>query len=86
VVRIELFGVPRLRAERDVYDVEAATLGAALRALALECPALTPAVVEDGRLGSAYLVAVNGRQFTADPDTALADGDVLLLMAAQAGG
>lgn len=89
MVRIELFGVPRLRAERDAFDVEyveASTLGGALRALGRACPALTPAVVDDGRLGSAYLVALNGRQFTADPDTALSDGDVIVLMAAQAGG
>jgi molybdopterin converting factor small subunit len=86
VVRIELFGVPRLRAERDAFTVEADTLGGALVALERACPALTPSVVHAGHLGSAYLIALNGRQFTSDPATALSDGDVLVLVAAQAGG
>ena len=78
--------MPRLRAERDVVDVDAETLGGALRALERACPALCPAVVEGGRLSRAYLVAVNGKQFTDDPRTALCDGDVLVLVSAQAGG
>jgi molybdopterin converting factor small subunit len=86
VIRIELFGVPRLRAECDVVDVDAETLGGALRELERACPALSPGVVADGRLSQAYLVALNGRQFTSDPETALRDGDVLVLVSAQAGG
>jgi len=83
---IELFGVPRLRAGLDVVEVEARSLGEALRALGVSCPALTPSVVDGGRLGAAYLVAINGLQLTADPGTPLAEGDVVVLLSADAGG
>lgn len=86
MVVIELFGVPRLRAGRDAVEVEARSLGEALRALGASCPALAPAVVDGERLGAAYLVAVNGLQLTADPRTPLADGDHVVLLSADAGG
>lgn len=86
MITIELFGVPRLRAGRDALDVEAATLGEAFKALASGCPALVPNVVEDGRLKPFYTVAVNGAIASADPATPLADGDVVLLLSADAGG
>ena len=86
MITIELFGVPRLRAGRDALEVEATSLGEALTALGAACPALAGAVVHEGRLRSHYLVALNGRQFTADPGTPLAPGDVLVLLSADAGG
>ncbi len=86
VVVIELYGVPRLRAGRDAVPVEASSLGEALSALGACCPALAPSVIDGGRLGPHYLVAVNGLQLTVDPATPLADGDVVVLMAADAGG
>ena len=86
MVTIELFGVPRLRAGRDAIAVEAASLGEALAALAIACPALAPAVVRSGRLSPHYLVAKNGLQLTADPETPLAPGDTLVLLSAEAGG
>ncbi len=86
MVVIELYGIPRLRAGRDALEVEARSLGEALRALGARCPALAPAVVDGERLGPSYLVAVNGRQLTADPATPLTDGDVVVLLSADAGG
>ncbi len=86
MVTIELFGVPRLRAGRDVVEVEAASLGEALAALGLECPSLEGPVVASGRLLSHYLVARNGVQFTADPATSLSPGDTLVVLSADAGG
>lgn len=86
MVLIELYGVPRLRAGRDTLEVEARSLGEALRALGANCPALAPSVVDGEQLGACYLVAVNGLQLTADPRTPLADGDVIVLLAADAGG
>ena len=86
MVTIELFGVPRLRAGKDAFCVPAASLGEALRALGQVCPALSPSVVDGERLQPCYLVAVNGVQFTADPRTPLADGDVVVLVSAEAGG
>ena len=86
MITIELFGVPRLRAGRDALCVDAASLGEAFRALGEACPSLAPSVVDGGRLQPHYLVAVNGTQFTADPATPLTDGDVVVLVSAEAGG
>jgi molybdopterin converting factor small subunit len=86
VVTIELFGLPRLRAGREAITVQAASLGQALRALGAACPALSPSIVDGDHLKPAYLVALNGTQFTADPATPLSDGDVVVLLSADAGG
>lgn len=86
VVTIELFGVPRLRAGREVVAVEAASLGQALAELCAACPALEPSVVERGALKPHYRVAINGTLLTADPATKLSDGDVVILLSADAGG
>jgi molybdopterin converting factor small subunit len=86
VVTFELFGVPRLRAGRDVVAVEATSLGEAFRELGAACPALDPSVVEGDRLKPYYLVAINGTVLTADPKAPLADGDTVVLLSADAGG
>jgi molybdopterin synthase sulfur carrier subunit len=86
VITIELYGVPRLRAGRAQVEVEASSLGEALRALVETCPALAGMVVDGGRLAAHYLVALNGRQLTVDPRTALSAGDVVVLLSADAGG
>jgi sulfur-carrier protein len=86
MVTIELFGVPRLRAGRDAVAVEARSLGEAFAALARACPTLAPTVVDGDRLQPFYLVAVNGVHFTSDVGHPLVDGDVVVLLAADAGG
>jgi molybdopterin converting factor small subunit len=86
MITIELFGVPRLRAGTEAVSVEARSLGEALAALGEACPALASALLHDGKLSPHFLVALNGRQFTADPGTALSPGDVLVLLSADAGG
>ncbi|MEO7327472.1 MAG: MoaD/ThiS family protein [Minicystis sp.] len=86
MITIELFGVPRLRAGTDAVRVEARSLGEALTALEEACPALASGLLREGKLSPHYLVALNGRQFTADPGTQLSPGDVLVLLSADAGG
>jgi molybdopterin converting factor small subunit len=86
VVRIELFGVPRMKADRSEVTVDADTIGKALCALVEACPSLSPSVVDQGILSPAYLVALNGKHFTSDVGAALADGDVLVIVSAHAGG
>lgn len=86
MITIELFGVPRLRAGTAAIEVEAGSLGQALEALGLACPARGAALLREGKLSPHYLVALNGRQFTADPTTPLSPGDVLVLLSADAGG
>jgi molybdopterin converting factor small subunit len=86
MITIELFGVPRLRAGVASVQVEAGSVAAALRGLGRLCPALDGPVVAGGTLHPAYLACKNGTEFVSDPATTLADGDVLLVMAADVGG
>jgi molybdopterin converting factor small subunit len=86
MITIELFGVPRIRAGLGRLTLEASTVGAALTGLGEQCPALDGSVVREGRVEAAYRLCLNGEQFINDPGTPLADGDVLLLLAADVGG
>ena len=85
-VTIELFGMPRLRAGVGKLTVEAATVGAALDALAKVCPALEGSVLAGGTLHPAYTLNLNGERFVADPGTPLADGESLILLTVDVGG
>jgi molybdopterin converting factor small subunit len=85
-VAVEFFGVPRLRAGTARLEVEAATLAEALRAVADRCPALAGTVIRGDRVHPAYRVCLNGDRFLDGPGTPLAEGDALLLLAADAGG
>ncbi|MDI1484217.1 MoaD/ThiS family protein [Polyangium sp. y55x31] len=86
MVTIELYGVARLRAGREVIEVDARSLGDALVALGAACPALERVIVAGGRLAPGWLVALNGAQITADLATPLGEGDVVVLVSADAGG
>ena len=86
-VHVELFGVPRLRAGARRLAVEAADIGAALRALSRACPALVGSVLSsEGSLQPAYTLNLNGQRFTTDPSTPLRDGDSLIVLAVDVGG
>ncbi len=86
-VHVELFGVPRLRAGVSRLAVEAADIGAALRAISRACPALLGSVLTgEGSLQPAYTLNINGQRFTTDPATPLQDGDSLILLAVDVGG
>ena len=78
-MRIELFGVARARAGCEVVEIEAATLGDALRSLLETFPGLAP---EAGHLR----FNLNGERFVSDPALALGPRDTLVVMGAQAGG
>jgi hypothetical protein len=86
MVTIELFGVPRVRAGTGAVRVDAVSLAEALRGAARLCPALEGSVIAGDALHPAYLACLNGEHFVSDPATPLADGDVLLVMAADVGG
>ena len=85
-ITFELFGVPRIRAGVARVDLEASDLASALRGLGLACPTLEGTVLRDGGVHPAYKVSLNGDSFVTDPATPLADGDSLLLLAADVGG
>ena len=74
-MRIELFGIARARAGTATLDVEAATLGDALAALAAR-----------GLDLEHFRFSLNGAEFVSDPGLALAPADTLVVMGAQVGG
>lgn len=86
MVTVELFGVPRLRAGASRVEVPAGSLGDVLRAVAERLPGLAPDVLQDGRPTELALVALDGREFIDDPALPIADGSVLVVISAQAGG
>ena len=86
MVRIELYGVPRLRAGASYAEVPAGTLASVLQALARALPGLEPEILCAGRLTEHALIAIDGREFVADPALVIAGGSVLVLISAQAGG
>jgi molybdopterin converting factor small subunit len=86
-LRIELFGVARLRAGRARVEVDADTLDAALRALGRQCPGVEPDVVDAGRLTRHFLASLNGGPFLAgDENLGLRADDTLIIIGNQAGG
>ncbi len=86
MIVIELFGVPRIRAGIGRVEVDAATCGEALERLAQLYPVLDGTVIVNRHVGSSYLLSINGDTFPENPDTPLAAGDSLLLLAADVGG
>jgi molybdopterin converting factor small subunit len=89
MITFEFFGVPRLRAGtgRLTLDEPAPSLGRALDGLGRACPALVGSVLQgQGRVAPAYRLCLNGDRFVSDPGTPLAEGDVLLVLAADVGG
>jgi molybdopterin converting factor small subunit len=86
MISIEFFGVPRLRAGTSKVSLEAGSLASAMEGLGRVCPSLNGSVLQEGWIHPAYRLCLNGDQFVSDPETPLADGDVLLLLAADVGG
>ena len=86
MIRVEFFDVARARAGTGAVDVEAGTLGDALRAAVAACPGLEPEIIRDGRLARHWRASLNGREFLDDPDARLEPGDAVLVLSALAGG
>ena len=86
MIRIELYEGARTLAGVDAVEVEAATLGEALAALAARHPALAPRVIDGDRPATHWRVNRNGDAFVDDPATPLTAGDTILVVTALAGG
>jgi molybdopterin converting factor small subunit len=84
MVRVEFYGLARLRAGVAALAADAVTVRAALEAAAAACPGLNP--LRDDRVSPEYLVSVGGGRFVTDPDTPLVGGDAVLVFGADAGG
>lgn len=85
-VRVEFFGLARTRTGVEAVDVSATTLRDVLSELAVRFPILDGLCFQDGQLSKSWLININGQQFTRELDTAVDEGDSLLLMSADAGG
>lgn len=83
-VRVEFYGLARLRASRKEFHVDAVTVGVALAVVDERCPELR--VLSEGRISAVYIVSVNGEEFTTDTRRELKPGDELLIFGADAGG
>ena len=84
-MQVEFLGVPRQRAGISELDMEAATLGELIAALAQQVPSLRELITED-RLRPGFAANLNGDRFVSDPDTPLEDHDRVLILSADAGG
>ena len=84
MVRVEFYGLARLRAGRAELAVEASTIGEALAAADAACPELRSR--SDTGVSPQYRVSVGGRHFTENPDEPLAGGEALVVLGADAGG
>jgi molybdopterin converting factor small subunit len=84
MVRVEFYGLARLRAGRAELLVDATTIDSALESADAACPELRSRT--DSGLSPEYRVSVGGRYFTDNPAEPLADGESLLVLGADAGG
>ena len=84
-MHVEFLGIPRERAGISEVEVDAATLGQLLGALAARFPGLSELITADG-LHSSVAANLNGDAFVSDPATALAANDRVLLLSADVGG
>lgn len=86
MIRVELYEGARRIAGVAQVEVDAGTLGGALAAVAALHPELTPRVIAGNRLAHHWRASINGRRFVDDPETALKDGDAIVIVSALAGG
>ena len=82
---VEFLGIPRQRASISEVQVDGATLGQVLQALATQCPGLAELMTAEG-LHPSVAANLNGDAFVTDPATPLADHDRLLILSADVGG
>ena len=82
---VEFLGVPRQRAGVSRLEVQAETLGEALKRVSTQLPGMA-ALIEDDRLNPAVVANLNGDRFISDPLTRLAERDCVLILSSDAGG
>jgi len=86
LIQVELFGIPRARAGVEKTTASGDCLGDVLADLATRFPDLAETCIEDRHLRTGYTANLCGERFVTDPETALREGDLLLLLNLDAGG
>jgi molybdopterin converting factor small subunit len=89
-MRVEFFGIPRLRAGVAAVDIELGTsptsVQEVLRILAQKCPEFAEACLQDGWLKTGYTINIDGKQFAREPTASVRANDTLIVMSSDAGG
>lgn len=85
-IRVEFYGIPRVRAGIAAKDVDATTVRELCQILAQQLPAFAAACLNNDQLSAETLLSINGRNFTRDPAIELHEGDVVLIFSADVGG
>lgn len=89
-IKIELFGVPRLRAGVaeffvDLDDTEP-TIRNVLKQVRNRFPQLGPECFSGSQLRPEYMISISGKRFTRDMEETLNESDSLLILSSDAGG
>jgi molybdopterin converting factor small subunit len=85
-IHVEFYGIPRQRAGVSTTEAKGSCLGDVLRDLEHRFPELQATCIANGQLVPGYTANIGGERFIGDPATELCDGDVLLILSADAGG
>lgn len=88
-VHVEFYGIPRTRAGRERLTVslsDPCTLGDACLELGRQLPRFAEDCLDGGQLRAGYLACIEGKEFTRDPQTRIAEGASLLILSADVGG
>lgn len=89
-IRVEFYGIARLRAGAPSCELddaaECACLGELLQRLERLFPTLARECLHNGRLCAGYLANLDGRTFVTDPATPLVPGQAVLILSSDAGG
>lgn len=85
-VRVEFFGLARTCSGVESVLLDVSTLGDVIRELSVRFPDLAGMCFDGQSVRPEWLFSLNGRTFTRDLQARLADGDLLLLLSADAGG
>lgn len=84
-MRVEFFGVPRIRAGVAEIELQADSLGQLLASLADQFPDFGQLLASDPQC-STFVTNLNGDRFVSDPQTPLRSDDCVLILSADAGG
>ena len=89
-MRVEFFGIPRLRAGVSTIDIkldgEAESLRGVLQIVAAACPEFADSCLVDGWLKTGYVINIDGEEFVSDPDVLISNLNTLIVMSSDAGG
>ena len=85
-IKVELFGIPRVRAGVSQTLASGSTLGEVIEDLAKRFPALGEECFQGRFLKVGYTANLRGEHFLTDPAFRLNEGDAILFLSLDAGG